>query len=263
MKINIITLFPEFFSSPFSVGVLSGAIEKKLLEVEMVNPRTFTTDVHHSVDDRPFGGGDGMVMKIDPLEKAIESLKDRKGKVVVLSPSGQPFTTQVAKEYAELKTPLTLVCGRYSGIDQRLIELYGDEELSVGDYILSGGEPAALAVIDSVSRLLPGVLGNEASPEEDSFFSTRLECPAYTRPREYKGLSVPEILLSGDHKKIKEFQTKVSLLRTYLKRPDLLLKNPSEKDSEELTAAQNWARTLSQDELKVLGLGGKETWQKK
>jgi tRNA (guanine37-N1)-methyltransferase len=250
MKINLITLFPEFFKSPLSVGVLSGAIEKGSLSLATVNPRQFTTDVHHSVDDRPFGGGDGMVMKLDPLTKAMEFLGENKGHVVALSPSGRVFNAEIAKEYSKLEVPLTLICGRYAGIDQRFIELFCDEELSVGDFVLSGGEPAALSVIDSVARLLPGVLGNAASPEGDSFFSKRLECPSYTRPRDFLDLEVPPVLLSGDHKKILEFQNRVSLLRTHQRRPDLL----SEKDAKELTEALRWAKTLSESERKVLGL---------
>ncbi|MCB0408196.1 MAG: tRNA (guanosine(37)-N1)-methyltransferase TrmD [Bdellovibrionales bacterium] len=250
MKINLVTLFSQFFETPFACGVLSGALKKEKLQVNFINPRIFTNDVHQTVDDRPFGGGDGMVMKVEPLMKAIESLGDQKGHVVVLSPSGRPFTSKVAKEYIELSKPLTLICGRYSGIDQRFIAEYCDEELSVGDYILSGGEPAALCVIDSLARLLPGVLGNEMSAEEDSFFSQYLECPTFTRPREILNMDVPDVLFSGDHAKIIEFQKKVSLIRTFLKRPDLLLAT----DKEPLEMAKKWAKTLSENQKKTLGI---------
>lgn len=252
MRINLVTIFPEFFDSPLSVGVTSGAIEKGLLEILKVTPRTFTQDFHKTVDDRPFGGGDGMVMKTEPLKQAVESLGDQKGHVVVLSPSGRVFNAQVAREYASLDRPLTLVCGRYSGIDQRFIETCADEELSVGDFILSGGEPAALSVIDSVARLIPGVLGNADSPEQDSFYQSHLECPVFTRPREALGLEVPEVLLCGDPKKIGEFQKYVSLLRTWMKRPDLL----SASDEEGLEMAKDWCKSLSEPQKKALGLSG-------
>lgn len=253
MRINLITIFPEFFDSPLSVGVTSGALEKNLLSIHCITPRTFTEDFHKTVDDRPFGGGDGMVMKTEPLKRAVESLApEERGHVAVLSPSGRVFNSEVAREYALMKKPLTLVCGRYSGIDQRFIEGCADEELSLGDYILSGGEPAALSVIDSVARLLPGVLGNVDSPEQDSFFQQHLECPVFTRPRSALGMDVPEELLCGDPKKIDEFQKRVSLLRTWLRRPDLLL----ERDSHDLEMARDWCKGLGELQQKALGLSG-------
>ncbi len=252
MRVNLITIFPEFFDSPLSVGVISGAIKKELLFIHKVTPRAFAEDFHRTVDDRPFGGGDGMVMKTEPLRRAVESLGEGRGHVVVLSPSGRVFNTAVAREYALMEKPLTLICGRYSGIDQRFIESHADEELSVGDYILSGGEPAALSVIDSVTRLLPGVLGNADSPEKDSFYQQYLECPVFTRPRQALGLGVPEVLLCGDPQKIGEFQKNVSLLRTLLKRPDLL----RESDISALEEAKRWWRALSKLQKKTLGLSG-------
>lgn len=250
MQINVISIFPDFFDSPLSLGVVSGAREKGLLKIRTITPRAFTEDVHKTVDDRPFGGGDGMVMKTEPLSKSVESLGDERGHVVVLSPSGRVFNTEVAREYANLNKPLTLICGRYSGIDQRFIETYANEELSVGDYILSGGEPAALCVIDSVARLLPGVLGNADSPENDSFYQGYLECPVYTRPREALGMDVPEVLLCGDPIKIQEFQKNVSLLRTSQQRPDLL----SVDDNPALEKAQKWCKQLSDAQMKSLGI---------
>lgn len=253
MKINIVTLFPDFFESPFSVGVLSGALKKEILQIRFINPRSFTSDVHKTIDDRPFGGGDGMVMMAEPLSKAVDSLGEERGHVVTLSPSGRTFNTEVAREYVKIsKTQsLTFICGRYSGIDQRFIENQCDEELSVGDYILSGGEPGVLSVVDSVARLLPGVLGNETSPEADSFFENRLECPVYTRPREVHGMSVPETLLSGHTAHINQFREAVGLLRTYLQRKDLIKEN-MESD---LRQALEWAKTLPPHDRKVLGLG--------
>lgn len=249
-SIQIISLFPDFFATPLRLGVVGTAIETGLVKVDLTNPRDFATDKHKTVDDRPFGGGDGMVMKTEPLAAALSSLGQKKGHVVMLSPAGVPFSVEKSLEYARMQEPLTLICGRYSGVDQRFVEKYCDEELSIGDYVLSGGEPAALVVIDSVVRLLPNVLGNQDSPEQDSFFEGLLECPSYTRPREIEGLTVPEELLSGDHAGIDQFRKKVSLLRTALRRPDLL----TEALKRDLHSAYNWAQGLSQSELETLGL---------
>lgn len=189
-----------------------------------MNPRQFTSDAHHTVDDRVFGGGDGMVMKVEPLAKAVEELRQagRAERVVVLTPQGRVWDQGVAREWAADRKSTVLICGRYAGIDHRFTVKYADHEISLGDFILNGGEIAACAVIESVARLLPDVLGNKVSAEKDSFSEGLLECPQFTRPREVEGMPVPSPLLSGHHEKIREFEGVVSLLRTLLLRPDLV-----------------------------------------
>lgn len=205
-KFGVVSLFPEVISSACSAGVIGRAIKDELIFLRTINPRDFTHDAHHTVDDKPYGGGAGMVMKAQPLYAAIKKLSPRRSKkrrVILLSASGRPFTQRVVREYAEKYSEIILVCGRYEGVDARVAQLACDEELSVGPFVLSGGEIAACAVIDAVARLVPGVLGNEASLDEESHNEEGVgEYPQYTRPVVFEGLRVPEVLLSGDHKKI-------------------------------------------------------------
>lgn len=223
MRISVVTLFPEFFESPLSVSIPARAIAAGAATVDFVDPREFATDAHRTVDDTPYGGGAGMVMRSRELGDAIASLSDGAildRKVILLTPQGRPFNQKRAQTLAA-GGGFVLVCGRYEGVDERFIEQCVDEELSMGDFVLSGGEPAAIAVIDSVLRLLPDVLGNEASLQIESFSDSRLEGPHFTRPRDFEGLEVPEVLMSGHHQRIADWRRKVSLLRTRERRPDL------------------------------------------
>ncbi|HEY6201035.1 MAG TPA: tRNA (guanosine(37)-N1)-methyltransferase TrmD [Candidatus Binatia bacterium] len=224
---TVITLFPGMFDSPLAHSILKRAREKKLIEVGFVDPRDFTSDKHRTVDDTPYGGGQGMVMKPEPLVAAIEAAKKnlKRPKVILLSPQGKLFDQAEAARLAR-DEEIVLVCGRYEGVDER-VKAFVDEELSVGDYTLSGGELPALVVIDAVARLIPGVLGNAQSPEEDSFSDGLLEYPQYTRPEEFRGMKVPDVLLSGDHEKIRKWRSETSLNLTRARRPDLLEKAQS------------------------------------
>ncbi len=223
MHFTILTLFPEFFDSPLSTALMGRAREQGLVSFSCVNPRDFTSDRHRTVDDRPYGGGPGMVMMLDPLARAIESVRagGGTGRLLMLSPRGRPLTQELARELAA-EERLTLLCGRYEGIDARLCELYPVEEVSVGDYVLSGGEAGAVVLLEAVARLLPGFMGHEGSGEEESFSAGLLEYPHYTRPEEYRGLRVPEVLLSGDHGRIAAWRRDRALETTLVTRPDLL-----------------------------------------
>jgi tRNA (guanine37-N1)-methyltransferase len=228
MQFDVITLFPEMFEALTQYGITGRAFENKIVELKCWNPRDFTTDNHKSVDDRPYGGGPGMVMLMEPLEKAINAAKNEvlqnagaKTKVIHLSPSGKTMTHQKVMQLAKEKS-LILLASRYEGVDQRLLDALVDEEISIGDYVLSGGEIPAMALMDAVIRQLPGVLGDKDSAVEDSFVDNLLDCPHFTRPEEYAGKGVPEVLLSGNHAKIKEWRLKQSLALTRAKRPDLL-----------------------------------------
>jgi tRNA (guanine37-N1)-methyltransferase len=225
MRFDILTLFPGMFSSPFEASILGRAIEKGLIQIRIVNIRDFARDRHQVVDDTPYGGGQGMVMKVEPIARAIEEVKadDASARVIYLTPQGRPFDQERAKELASYPR-LILLCGRYEGIDERVRERFVDEEISIGDYVLTGGELAAMVVVDAVSRLLPGVLGSDRSAVEDSFFNSLLEYPQYTRPFEYRGSEVPEVLVSGNHQSIAQWRRKEALRRTRLQRPDLLAK---------------------------------------
>ena len=205
-------------------GVVGRATERKLLSLECVNPRDFAVDAHRTVDDRPYGGGPGMVMKYAPLAESIQAAKESLPAgcpVVCLSPQGRAFDQSMARQYARLPG-MVLLAGRYEGIDERLIESHVDEELSLGDFVLSGGEIASMAVVDAVVRLLPGVLGDADSAQQDSFMNGLLDCPHYTRPEYIEGLEVPDVLLSGDHARIAAWRHKQALGRTFTRRPDLL-----------------------------------------
>ena len=226
MKIALITLFPEMFEALTGYGISSRAVNQGLLEVSSFNPRDFTDDPHATVDDRPYGGGPGMVMTIEPLRKAISAAKDwiqGESLVVYLSPQGKVLQQTAVNQFATGQS-LILIAGRYEGIDERLIELEVDQEWSIGDYVLSGGELPAMVFMDALIRQLPGALGHKESANQDSFADGILDCPHYTRPEKYEGLDVPEVLLSGNHEKIRQWRLKQSLLRTKQRRPDLLEK---------------------------------------
>ena len=228
MQCDILTIFPEFFNSPLKVSLLGKAIKDKKLSVTVHNFRDFAEDKHQKVDDIPYGGGPGMVMKPEPLVRAVRSIpKQEKSLCVLLSPRGVPFSQQKAKEWAGLDQ-LLLICGRYEGVDERVRELVVDEEISIGDYILNGGEAAALVVLDALVRLLPGVVGNEASLEQESFSQNLLEYPQYTRPVEFEGLKVPEVLVGGHHKEIGKWREEKALALTKERRPDLHKKHLKE-----------------------------------
>lgn len=226
LNIYILTLFPEFFESPFSVSIIKRAIDRNLVKIELINIRDFSHDKHKKVDDYPYGGGCGMVMKPEPIfesveyvEKKIESTNRR---IILLSPQGKIFNQAIAQELSREQN-LVFICGHYEGIDERVKTIITDE-ISLGDFILTGGEIPALAVTDSVIRLVPGVLGSSDSPVNESFCNNLLEYPQYTRPEIYRGLKVPDVLLSGDHKKIEIYRRKAALIRTKEKRPDLFEK---------------------------------------
>lgn len=229
MKIDVLTLFPEMFSGVFGSSILKKAAEKKAVEYNVVNFREFADNKHQTVDDYPYGGGAGMVLKPQPIFDAVENLSQSNGetkpRVILLCPQGKVLTQKVSEELAKEKH-LIFVCGHYEGYDERIREHIVTDEISIGDYVLTGGELGAMVVIDSVVRLLPGVLGNEDSPILDSFSSGLLEHPHYTRPADFRGLTVPEVLLSGNHKKIEEWREKESFRRTYERRPDLLENYP-------------------------------------
>jgi tRNA (guanine37-N1)-methyltransferase len=224
MRFEIITIFPEFFENIFSYSIIKRAIEKKLIEINVYNLRDFTLDKHKTVDDKPFGGGCGMVFKPEPIFRAVEFIKEKRGenlRIILLSPQGKLFNQEKAKELSKYKN-LVLICGHYEGVDERVVRYLVEEEISIGDYILTGGEIPALVIIDCVSRILPGVLGKEDSLKEESFSRGILEYPQYTRPRKFRNFSVPEVLLSGDHKTIEKWRLKEALRNTYKKRPELL-----------------------------------------
>ena len=231
IRFDAVTLFPEMFAAITASGITSRALQAGLWSLKTWNPRDFTTDNYRTVDDRPYGGGPGMVMLADPLERALDAAG---GKVIYLSPQGRKLDHRKVMELSK-ESSITLLCGRYEGVDERLLERRVQEELSIGDLVLSGGELAAMAVIDAVVRQLPGALGDDASAVEESFADGLLDCPQYTRPETYAGAKVPEILLSGHHENIRRWRLKQALGRTWLRRPELLA-----------------ARSLSREEQKLL-----------
>ncbi|MEX1032558.1 MAG: tRNA (guanosine(37)-N1)-methyltransferase TrmD [Cellvibrionaceae bacterium] len=236
MRIAIVSLFPEMFSAISDYGITGRSVKQGLLTLKLFNPRDFTRDRHATVDDRPYGGGPGMVMMVEPLRAAIQAAKEWIGSedesedgapVVYLSPQGQPLQQATAAEFSR-RADLVLVAGRYEGVDERLITLMVDVELSIGDYVLSGGELPAMVLIDAMVRLLPGALGDAQSAEQDSFADGLLDYPHYTRPEDYQGRKVPRVLLSGNHEQIRRWRLKQALGRTWQRRPDLLAsRNPS------------------------------------
>lgn len=225
MKIDILTLFPEMFDGPFGSSIIKRAREKGLIDITMTNIRDFTHDKHRIVDDYPFGGGAGMVMKPEPISEAVEHVKAnspvQQPLIILLCPQGRVFNQEMAKELSREKH-LIFICGHYEGVDERVKEKLVDHEISIGDFVLTGGELPAMVITDAVARMIPGVLGEEESFVTDSFFDGLLGYPQYTRPREYDGMKVPDILLSGDHAKIREWRRKMSLMRTLKRRPDLI-----------------------------------------
>lgn len=237
MKIAIITLFPEMFEAVSAYGVSGRAASQGLVELQCFNPRTFATDKHATVDDRPYGGGPGMVMMIEPLREAIATARNWTGataKVIYLSPQGRLLTQSAINAAAENGAPLILIAGRYEGIDERLIELEVDEEWSIGDYVVSGGELPAMVVIDAIIRMLPGALGDSQSAEQDSFAEGLLDCPHYTRPEDYQGHKVPAVLLSGNHDAIRRWRLLQTLRRTRMRRPELLRNKVLDAEQEQL-----------------------------
>ena len=224
MRIDILTLFPEMFSGPFDASIIARARQTGVLEIALHNPRDYTEDRHHVVDDYAYGGGPGMVMKPDPLfacVDAIRPLAEPAGKVLLLTPQGRLLNHEVAAELA-LEPRLIVICGHYEGVDERVREHLADDEISIGDYVLSGGEPAAIVLVDAVARQQPGVLGSEQSLEEESHAEGLLEYPQYTRPAVFRDMTVPDILLSGHHAEITKWRRQQSIIRTARRRPDLL-----------------------------------------
>jgi tRNA (guanine37-N1)-methyltransferase len=222
VRIDIFTIFPAIFESPLRESLLGRAVTAGLLDIRLHDIRDQTTDPHHQVDDEPFGGGPGMVMKAEPIFKALESLGPGRGRTIVLSPAGRRFDQRLARGLAG-EPWLVLICGRYEGIDERVVEGLPAEEISIGDYVLSGGELPALVLLEVVTRLVPGVIGKEESHERDSFGEEGiLDHPHYTRPREFRGMSVPDVLLSGNHAEIERWRRAVALEKTRRNRPDLM-----------------------------------------
>jgi tRNA (guanine37-N1)-methyltransferase len=231
MKFEIITLFPEYFTLSLRQSLIGKAVEKKLFDIEIINLRDFATDKHRTVDDAPYGGGGGMVMKIEPLDRCLLSLGYHRldeatgasdnERIILTSAAGRPFIQEQAIRYS-LCERLTIICGHYLGIDERLLALYQVDEVSIGDYILTGGEPAAAVMLDAVARLIPRVLGNFESALRDSYMDQPLGSPCYTRPADYEGHGVPEVLMSGDHRSIDNFRRREGLAKCFRNRPDLL-----------------------------------------
>jgi len=230
LRCDIITIFPEFFREAFDYGIIRRARGAGLVETKAHDLRRWTSDKHHIVDDRPFGGGEGMVLKPEPIFAAVQELTGSgkreeyvpQTRVVLLSPQGRVFTQEVAQDLSQNASQIVLICGRYEGVDERVVEALATDEISIGDYVLSGGEPAAVVVIDAVVRLLPGALGNETSAANDSFSEGRLDHPQYTRPTEFSGMSVPDVLLTGNHGEIARWRREAALGKTKRNRPDLL-----------------------------------------
>ena len=220
MKFHVISLMPELIQQSLNFGVVGAAFKKRLCDLEFHNPRNFTGDFHKTVDDRPFGGGDGLLMMAEPLQLCLENIKER-GRAIYLSPQGALFNDSMAKSLS-LEDPVTLICGRYGGVDRRFIIKNKMKEISIGDYVLSGGELAAAVLIDAVVRHIPGTLGHICSSIDDSFRDGFLEAPGFTRPQNWRNLKVPDILLSGDHKKIEEYRQMTAFVISLLKRPELL-----------------------------------------
>jgi tRNA (guanine37-N1)-methyltransferase len=245
MRFDIITIFPEMFTGVFSGGVVGRALDKEVLRIVVHDLRDFTTDKHRQVDDRPYGGLEGMVLKPEPVFRAVEAVRqDGGGKVYLLSPQGRTLDAGLARELAA-ERQVVLICGRYEGVDERVAEHLADGEISIGDYVLSGGELAAAVVVDAVARFVPGVVGKAGSVRNDSFSGGILDYPQYTRPREFRGLKVPSVLFSGDHKRIERWRRKRALEKTARRRPDLvgagalspedrdlLEENPNERNNE-------------------------------
>jgi tRNA (guanine37-N1)-methyltransferase len=248
MIFDILTLFPAMFDSPLRESILGKALERRLITVRLHNIRDHATDKHQVTDDRPFGGGEGMVMKPEPIVAALDGLRAAgpEPRVVLLSPQGRLFHQDIARALSLLPR-VVLICGRYEGVDERVARHFVDEEISVGDYILTGGELAAMVVVDAVARLIPGVLGNVASAHRESFHEPLLDYPQYTRPQHFRGLEVPRVLLSGNHQAIHRWRRGQMLLRTQRRRPDLFARLRLSGEDQELLriAAEEWAEEAS------------------
>lgn len=230
LRVDVITIFPSFFREAFDYGILNRARDSGLVQINAHDLRRWTTDKHHTVDDRPFGGGDGMVLKAEPIFSAVGDLTGssrredypKDVRVMLLSPQGQVFKQALAEDLSRNASQIVLICGRYEGVDERVAEALVTDEISIGDYVLSGGEPAALVVIDAVVRLLPGALGSETSAVHESFSGDLLDHPQYTRPPEFRGLKVPDVLLTGNHAEIARWRREQAVKKTQRNRPDLL-----------------------------------------
>ena len=244
MDFTVLTLFPELVDSFFDHGMILQGIKKNLIKGQSINIRDFSLDRHKTVDDRPYGGGSGMIMKPEPLKAAVLHAKKQMpgAKVILMTPQGSRFNQEKAMELASIDEGLIFICGRYEGVDERVYTTLVDEEISIGDYVMTGGELASMTIIDSVARLIPGVLGSNESSKSDSFSDDRLEYAQYTRPEEFDELKVPDVLLSGNHEKIRLWRKRSSLQRTFLKRPDLFEK--AELNSEEKIIVKQWCREL-------------------
>ncbi|MFN7949637.1 MAG: tRNA (guanosine(37)-N1)-methyltransferase TrmD [Blastocatellia bacterium] len=230
MRFDLLTIFPEFFTGPFDFGMVQRARQQGVVEIAVHDLRSFTTDKHQMTDDRPFGGGDGMVFKPEPIFSAVESLQaadenseaGKRTAVVLLSPQGRLFRQAEAESFAREYRRMILICGRYEGVDERVVEHLITDEISIGDYVLTGGEIPAMVLVDAVTRLLPGVLGSETSAAHDSFSDGLLDCPHYTRPADFRGMKVPDVLLSGHHAEIAKWRRRMALRKTLMVRPELL-----------------------------------------
>ncbi len=256
MRFDVVTLFPEMFASITQYGVTRRAVEQGRFQLQTWNPRDFTSDNYRTIDDRPYGGGPGMVMLAEPLAQAITAAKAAqaaagvaKSRVIYLSPQGRQLSDAVVKELLARDEGLILLAGRYEGVDERLLRQHVDEELSIGDYVLSGGELAAMVVVDSVVRQIPGVLGDDASAEQDSFVKGLLDCPHYTRPEVYNGEEVPAVLMSGHHAEIEKWRLKQALGRTAERRPDLLAARQLTKQEARLLAEYQQEQASVQQEV--------------
>ncbi|MFW5981964.1 MAG: tRNA (guanosine(37)-N1)-methyltransferase TrmD [Halanaerobiaceae bacterium] len=237
MFFDILTLFPDMFKGPFTESIIARAEERDIIDINLINIRDYSNDKHKTADDTPYGGGAGMVMKIEPIYRAWEDIRQKRknSPLILLSPQGRQLNQQIVKDLSQYDG-LILLCGHYEGIDERVRDEIVDDEISIGDYVLTGGEIAAIVLVDAVSRMLPGVLGDEQSKIEDSFYNGLLDYPHYTRPRKFKDKSVPDVLLSGNHAAIDRWRRKEALKRTLLRRPDLIEEKDLSKEDIELLA---------------------------
>ncbi len=239
MRIDILSLFPEMFEGVFGCSIIKRARDNKLIDIAITNPRDFAFNKHNQVDDTAYGGGAGMVMKPEPIFRAVEAVKEKtqikNSKVILLCPTGKAFSQKKAIELSQYEQ-LIFICGHYEGFDHRIVQHLADEVISIGDYVLTGGELASMVIVDAVARMIPGVLGSGESAATDSFYNGLLEYPQYTKPREYRGLTVPDVLVSGDHAKIAKWRREQSLRTTYRQRPDLLEKVDLSKEDKAFLA---------------------------
>jgi len=249
MRFDIVTIFPEIFRGVFDFGIVRRAVESALVEIHLDDLRDYTYDRHRQVDDRPFGGGAGMVLKPEPLFRAVEAIThaSRGARVILLTPQGRRFNQQIAAELAG-SAHLVLICGRYEGVDERVVEALVDDEISIGDYVLSGGEIPAMVLVDAVTRLLPGVLGCESSAETESFSAGILDYPQYTRPAEYRGMKVPDVLIGGNHGEIAEWRHQRALEKTRKSRPDLLQEPTTPSDEVAVKHSKNKKKSVDEGE---------------